>query len=192
MTRIASLPVDQWDPQLRELAQADTLPPVQQTMLGVYANAPNLAKPFVIFSGAMSQGLTLRRRLLELVRLRIAFHNQCRSCMAVRYESALDDGLTEELVCSLEKPMEAPDLTDAQKAQVQTILDEQHAKMKAQHDAAQASGQKPTFEQMKAAHDQLQQETLAKLTPVLTPAQLKKFQILMEERGPPGGPHGPH
>jgi hypothetical protein len=40
MTRIASLPVDQWDPELRQLAQADALPPVQQTMLGVYANAP--------------------------------------------------------------------------------------------------------------------------------------------------------
>jgi Spy/CpxP family protein refolding chaperone len=81
------------------------------------------------------------------------------------------------------------DLTDAQKTQVQAILDEQHAKMKAQHDAVQASGQKPTFEQMKAEHDQLRQETLTKLTPVLTPAQLKKFQVLMEERGPPGGPH---
>jgi len=54
---------------------------------------------------------------------------------------------------------------------------------------AEASGQKPTFEQMKAAHDQLRQDTLAKLTPVLSPAQLKKFQVLMEERGPPGGPH---
>jgi Spy/CpxP family protein refolding chaperone len=81
------------------------------------------------------------------------------------------------------------DLTDEQKAQVQTILEEQHAKMKAQRDAMQASGQKPTFEQMKAAHEQLQQETLAKLTPVLSPAQLKKFQVLMQERGPPGGPH---
>jgi Spy/CpxP family protein refolding chaperone len=81
------------------------------------------------------------------------------------------------------------DLTDAQKAQVQTILDEQHAKMKAERDAAQASGQRPTFDQMKAAHNQMQQETLAKLTPVLTPAQLKKFQLLTEERGPPGGPH---
>jgi Spy/CpxP family protein refolding chaperone len=81
------------------------------------------------------------------------------------------------------------DLTDEQKAQVQTILDEQHAKMKAQRDAAQASGQKPTFEQMKAEHEQLRQETLAKLTPVLSPAQLKKFQVLMAERGPPGGPH---
>ena len=81
------------------------------------------------------------------------------------------------------------DLTDEQKAQVQTILDAQRAKMKAERDAAQASGEKPTFEQMKAAHDQLRQDTLAKLTPVLSPAQLKKFQVLMEERGPPGGPH---
>jgi AhpD family alkylhydroperoxidase len=118
MTRIASLPVDQWDPELRELAHADVLPTVQQKMLGVYANAPDLAKPFVIFTGAMSQGLTLRRRLLELVRLRIAFHNQCRSCMAVRYASALEDGLTEGMVCSLEKPMEASDLTDAEKAAI--------------------------------------------------------------------------
>jgi AhpD family alkylhydroperoxidase len=115
MTRIASLPVEQWDSELRELAQASTLPTVQQRMLGVYANAPALAKPFLIFTGAMSQGFTLRRRLLELVRLRIAFHNQCRSCMSVRYESALQDGLTEDLVCSLEKPMEAPGLTDAEK-----------------------------------------------------------------------------
>lgn len=118
MTRIASLPVDQWDTELRELSQADALSPIQQTMLGVSANAPELAKAFLIFSGAMSQALTLRRRLLELVRLRIAFHNQCRSCMALRYQSAVDDGLTEELVCSLEKPMEAPDLTDAEKAAI--------------------------------------------------------------------------
>ncbi len=118
MTRIASLPVEKWDKELRELAQAESLPPIQQTMLGVYANTPELAKAFLIFSGAMSQGITLQRRLLELVRLRIAFHNQCRSCMAVRYESALEDGLTEDLVCSLEKPMEAPDLTDADKAAI--------------------------------------------------------------------------
>lgn len=119
MTRIASLPVHQWDPELRALAQADKLPPVQQTMLGVYANAPELAKTFLKFSGSMSEQFTLRRRLLELVRLRIAFHNQCRSCMAIRYESALADGLTEGMVCSLEKPMEAADLSDAEKAAIQ-------------------------------------------------------------------------
>jgi Spy/CpxP family protein refolding chaperone len=80
------------------------------------------------------------------------------------------------------------DLTDAQKAQVETILNDEHAKMKAQRDQAQASGQRPTFEQMKAAHEQMQQDTIARLTPILSAAQLKKFQVLMEERGPPGGP----
>jgi alkylhydroperoxidase family enzyme len=115
MTRIQSLPVEQWDPELREMSHGDVLPEVQQKMLGVYANAPDLAKPFLRFTGELGAGFSLGRRLLELVRLRIAFHNQCRSCMAVRYESAIADGLTEDLVCSLEKPYEADDLTDAEK-----------------------------------------------------------------------------
>src|ERR1700757_5490845 len=59
---------------------------------------------------------TLSPRLLELVRLRIAFHNQCRSCMSVRYQSAIDDGLTEDAVCSLERPADAPELSDAERA----------------------------------------------------------------------------
>jgi AhpD family alkylhydroperoxidase len=116
MTRIHSLPLDQWDPELRESAHVDQLPEVQKKMLGVYANAPNLAKPYFRFTAEQGAAFTLSRRLLELVRLRIAFHNQCRSCMAVRYESALADGLTEDLVCSLEQPYNAPDLTDAEKA----------------------------------------------------------------------------
>jgi AhpD family alkylhydroperoxidase len=59
---------------------------------------------------------TLPPRLVELIRLRIAFHNQCRTCMAMRHEAGRNDGVTEELVCSLEKPAEAPDLTDAERA----------------------------------------------------------------------------
>jgi Spy/CpxP family protein refolding chaperone len=83
------------------------------------------------------------------------------------------------------------DLTDAQKAQVKTILQAEHAKMKAQIDAAQASGSKPSFEQMHAAREQLKAETVQQLTPVLTATQLKKFEVLMEDdHGPGGGPHG--
>jgi AhpD family alkylhydroperoxidase len=118
MTRIASLPVDQWDPELRQFLQIDTapLPDVHKKILGVYAQAPALAKAFFAFEAAFWNGFTLRRRLLEMLRLRIAFHNQCRSCMAMRTEKALEDGLTEDLVCSLERPVEAPDLTEAEKA----------------------------------------------------------------------------
>jgi Spy/CpxP family protein refolding chaperone len=85
------------------------------------------------------------------------------------------------------------DLTDTQKTQVKAILDAEHAKMRSQMQAAQASGTKPSFEQMRAAHQQLQAETLQQLTPVLTSVQLKKFQVLMEEeRGHGGGgPHNP-
>jgi Spy/CpxP family protein refolding chaperone len=85
------------------------------------------------------------------------------------------------------------DLTDTQKTQVKAILDAEHAKMRAQLQAAQASGTKPSFEQMRTAHQQIQAETLQQLTPILTSAQLKKFQVLMEEeRGRSGrGPHGP-
>jgi hypothetical protein len=72
------------------------------------------------------------------------------------------------------------DLTDAQKAQVQTILQEQHAKMKESFEQARASGTKPDWQQMKALHQQLQQETLQKLAPVLSATQLKKFQIIQK------------
>ncbi|MDB6087326.1 MAG: hypothetical protein JWN85_110 [Gammaproteobacteria bacterium] len=82
------------------------------------------------------------------------------------------------------------DLTDAQKPQVKSVLDAEHAKMKAQFDQAHASGTRPTFDQMRALHEQLKAETIQQLTPVLTPAQLKKFAALEEEHGPRGGPHG--
>jgi Spy/CpxP family protein refolding chaperone len=83
------------------------------------------------------------------------------------------------------------DLTAAQKTQVAAILEEEHAKARAAHEQAQASGQKPTMEQMKAMHEQMQQETVAKLTPVLSADQLKKYQALMAEHGPHGPPPPP-
>ena len=73
------------------------------------------------------------------------------------------------------------DLTEAQKAQVQAILQQQHAKMKESFEQAKASGTKPDWQQMKALHEQLQQETLQKLAPVLSATQLKKFQIIQQE-----------
>ncbi len=85
------------------------------------------------------------------------------------------------------------DLTDTQKAQVKTVLDAEHAKMRAQFQAAQASGTKPSFEEMRAARQQARADTVQQLTPVLTASQLKKFQVLMEEEHGPrgGGRHGP-
>ena len=118
MTRLTMIPAENWDPELRALTQAEGATALEQGLLRIMAHAPELAKALAIYGGSLWKGRTLPRRLLELVRLRIAFHNQCRSCMAIRYQSAVDDGLTEGMVCSLEKPYEAADLTDAEKAAI--------------------------------------------------------------------------
>jgi hypothetical protein len=83
------------------------------------------------------------------------------------------------------------DLTDAQRVQVQSVLEAQHAKMKQAFEQARASGTRPDWQQMKALHQQLQQETLQKLSPVLSASQLKKFQILSQRMHPRFG-HGPN
>ena len=75
------------------------------------------------------------------------------------------------------------DLTDAQKTQVQAVLQEEHAKIRAAHEQAKASSTKPDWAQMQAMHEQIQQEIIQRLTPVLSEAQLKKFQTLQEMHG---------
>ncbi len=107
MSRIAAASPDQYAP----LFGVDA--PLRQQ---VYAQAPAIAGPYLTYMKALRENSVLPRRLVELVRLRISFHNQCRSCMAIRYADGIDDGLTEDLVCSLEKPEEAADLTGAEKA----------------------------------------------------------------------------
>jgi alkylhydroperoxidase family enzyme len=109
MARLQPAPADQYAPLFGE----DATLRVQ-----IYAQRPELAQQFVAFGQFMRDHHVLPARLIELVRIRVAFHNQCRSCMAVRYGYGIADGLTEELVCSLEKPEEAPDLTDAERAAI--------------------------------------------------------------------------
>ena len=84
------------------------------------------------------------------------------------------------------------DLNDTQKAQVQSILQEQHAKMKASFEQARASGTRPDWQAMKAQHEQLQQETLQKLAPVLSATQMKKFQVIQQEMHAHMGHHMAH
>ena len=70
------------------------------------------------FGGAMTTKRTLPERLIELLRLRVAFHNQCRSCMAIRYRAANAD-ISEAEVCSLEQPQEAESLDDRERLAVE-------------------------------------------------------------------------
>ena len=116
MSRIATIEVDDWDPELRRMTGADTATLIEQGPLRIFAHRPAIAKAMMGLAAAIKMSRTLPERLVELVRLRIAFHNQCRSCMAVRYRDAVADGVDEALVCSLERPAEAPNLTAAEKA----------------------------------------------------------------------------
>src|SRR5580700_10351765 len=89
---------------------------IQHGVGSITAHRPEIAAGIGMAMMAINTSGTLSPRLIELIRLRIAFHNQCRSCMAIRYSNAVEDGLDEDLVCSLEKPEEADDLTDAERA----------------------------------------------------------------------------
>ena len=118
MSRIEVLQPEQWDPELRELTHADSATPLEQGLMRMFAHTPGQAKGLAAFGGALKINRTLDERLVELVRLRVAFHNQCKSCMAIRYQDALDAGLNEDLVCSLENPVEADNLSAAEKAAI--------------------------------------------------------------------------
>lgn len=89
---------------------------VNADVFRIMAHRPQAAKALGDLINAIYTTGTLSKRLMELVRMRIAFHNQCRSCMAIRFSSAAEEGVDDDLVCSLETPAEAPDLTDAERA----------------------------------------------------------------------------
>ncbi len=114
MSRISKLPPEQWSEELRTFAAADSATVIEQGITRMLAHAPKAAMGPLQFGAALVFNRTLPERLFELMRLRIAFHNQCRSCMAIRYSSAADS-FTEDDVCSLEKPQEAENLDAREK-----------------------------------------------------------------------------
>jgi len=81
------------------------------------------------------------------------------------------------------------DLDDQQKAEVQKVLEAQHEQMHAAMEQEHAAGQHPSREEMRARHEQLQKDTLDKLSSILNEQQLKKFAALTEH---PPGFHGRH
>ena len=119
MSRISLVPVEAWPAELRALMGDGKPSEVELGVTRITAHRPVLSAAMMQYNGVLRANRTLPERLMELVRLRIAFHNQCRSCMAIRYASAVDDGLDEGAVCSLEKPYEASDLSDADKAAIE-------------------------------------------------------------------------
>ena len=97
MARITLLTADELDAELAATVRAGEKTPLELGSARIYGHTPDIAKAFVAFMGTVRGNRTLPARLIELVRLRVAFHNQCRSCMAIRYQDGLDDGVTEDM-----------------------------------------------------------------------------------------------
>lgn len=116
MARISMLTAEEFSPELRATVDAETRTPLELGNLRCYAHRPELAQAYARYMAALRRPGLLSRRLVELVRLRVAFHNQCRSCMAVRYADGAEAGVNEALVCQLHNPDEAPDLSEAERA----------------------------------------------------------------------------
>jgi len=114
MARVKSVDLDAMAPDVREWVEAKEAAGTRG-LPRIEAHQPEMAKAQDAFGRAIMKYGTLPPRLFELVRLRIAFHNQCRSCMSLRYQYGVDAGVDEGLVCSLERPEEAEDLTAAER-----------------------------------------------------------------------------
>jgi AhpD family alkylhydroperoxidase len=110
LTRIAPSAVFAAVPT-QDLGQGDR---INLGVAAIIGRLPAVAEALGALNAALRADGTLPPRLLELVRLRIAFFNQCRSCIAVRYQSAIDDGLDEDAFCSLERPADAENLSPAE------------------------------------------------------------------------------
>jgi alkylhydroperoxidase family enzyme len=115
MSRIKKIPRENWAPELAATFGNQEATALELGLTRMLAHKPKAAAALLAFRAALAQSSELAARMVELVRLRIAFHNQCRSCMAIRYSVESGQGLDEGVVCSLEKPMEAPNLSDAER-----------------------------------------------------------------------------
>ena len=72
-------------------------------------------------------------------------------------------------------------LDDNQKQQVQKIFEQQHARMEQDRKQYEATGQRPTREEMHAKREQARQDLDAQLSTVLTLDQMEKLHQKMDE-----------
>jgi AhpD family alkylhydroperoxidase len=112
MARLTMLPLDNVEGAEKGATEGNL---INQDVFRILAHRPQAARSLLACINDVYSSGTLSKRLMELIRLRIAFHNQCRSCMSIRFSSAVDDGVSDEVVCSLERPAEAPNLTDTER-----------------------------------------------------------------------------
>lgn len=101
MSRLASIPYDQWD--LDALADgAPGMKPPAVNVLGLFAHHPPLARAFLGYSRHLTgRSSTVDRRTRELVVLRVAWRRRCRYEWAQHLSIASRAGVTDAEVAQL-------------------------------------------------------------------------------------------
>ncbi len=121
MSRLPSIPVEQWPTDLVDAMQAADMTHTERGVAVIFANSPPTLKAMLAFGVALLSNCPLSPRTQELIRLRLAYLNQCDLCIFMRYISARQDGLTEDHVRQLEDYRYAPAFTEAEKATLEYV-----------------------------------------------------------------------
>ncbi len=118
MSRIPLATTDQMSPEIAGLVAAVEEQTGDSTALRALAHRPDILGPFAQFYWNLQTTGQLDRKLIELFRLSIAQINQCRNCLAGRYQDSIDEGLTEEMVAALPDAENSPLFTEREKAAI--------------------------------------------------------------------------
>ena len=73
MARIDQIKAEDWPDELKALIKPEKLTDLEQGLMRYFAHTPQLVEGLAAFSGGLKVNRTLPERLVELVRLRIAF-----------------------------------------------------------------------------------------------------------------------
>ena len=120
--------------------------PGLRDFIRMMAHAPDHFRRFNEVYGALRFDNHLGPRVTELVRLAVANTTRCQVCMAGRHASAIEAGMTEEMVAELGRD-DQPSLTDAERVAVRfatklatdhhSVTPEDTAELKAHFDPGQ-------------------------------------------------------
>ena len=111
MDIVEPIPPEDLSPALRELFDATPRAGLK-AFVQIMGHAERFHLEFSKLYAAVRFENHLGNKLTELVRLTVANTTRCPVCMAGRLPAAVEEGMTEQLVCSLDAPDEG-DFTDA-------------------------------------------------------------------------------
>ena len=116
MDVVDPIPAENLSPALREMYDA-----TPRAGLKAFVQVMGHAERFHVDFSKLYAGVRfenhLGNKLTELVRITVANTTKCPVCMAGRLPAAVEEGMTEDLVCMLDAPDDG-DFTDAERAAI--------------------------------------------------------------------------